>query len=782
MKRAAFILASLVTTTAPGEEATYDLPYIEDITIDGDSSDWGHKGFRVEIFEPSSIVPFNGLMPARTDTDVSVSLAWDSDGLLFFADVKDDVAIERNNMFNTDAVQLAFEPEHARGLYLDLLMTADRTGAVGSLRTKGLLAEATVQQSVDDANYVLEGRIPWDSLHQQGRVGAILFGQISFMDTDLGGRGDAMSWNQLKRMQEIEAPTKRLRLARSSSRPVLAFAQKRVLDLDALRFDIHGDPQLIGEKFALVLQDQELANGVFREKDGWAYAEVPYSPTYAVSESDIVSITSRDVVVGRFSMPDLRSHQADVLSENEFVFRSEVFSGHAFPEGDFADPVGARKAIGNYKLSYRYFDADYNEVHQPKKPGRYGAVVSIEREAGIPLQRFQTLYKSTDDSSTDSAIILAANAELPHDKTLHPTLAKPSAIDALWWIGFRQAISAKDGLPRRELKIPRKQSMEALTLRQGTEAEAGMRPGTVDAMDAYLRRWEEESGIGCVVCVARNGIIFMHRAYGYTAGKPVTLNSIGSMETLTRMLSGVGFMALADEGRINLDQPLVDYLPSLEQKNGATHLTARHLFTNTSGFRGRTNGSPDFFERMIPVIARLEPGQVWFPSDKGHHLAGAAVEQLTGKSVAQFFHEHIFQPLGSENAVIHDMSRGGYMTALDLAKLSQVILNKGSYGDLRFFGEESYEELLPQDMHTQFGIPNRRRHYGMGPHRFGAPFSSETLGYENHGQVTLRIDLTNDLIVVRVPMATQNPFNRIQRQWLQIIADGMIASGASTSP
>jgi CubicO group peptidase (beta-lactamase class C family) len=83
----------------------------------------------------------------------------------------------------------------------------------------------------------------------------------------------------------------------------------------------------------------------------------------------------------------------------------------------------------------------------------------------------------------------------------------------------------------------------------------------------------------------------------------------------------------------------------------------------------------------------------------GYDLAGKVMEVVTGKSIFRLFQEYLYDPLEMNNT-IHDLDLGFSCnsTAFDLAKVAQLILNKGTYGDKQFFSEETYEKLIPTDL------------------------------------------------------------------------------------
>ena len=88
---------------ADGPEV-FRIPRIVGLTLDGSENDWGTRGFRVEIVTD----PDGQTLPAE-DFDVKFRLAWDQEGLYVLAVVRDDIAVEHENvsrLWRTDCVEL----------------------------------------------------------------------------------------------------------------------------------------------------------------------------------------------------------------------------------------------------------------------------------------------------------------------------------------------------------------------------------------------------------------------------------------------------------------------------------------------------------------------------------------------------------------------------------------------------------------------------------------------------------------------------------------------------
>jgi len=92
--------------------AAFDIPRLDNITIDGDTTDWKDGGFHINMLTSST-----GKVKAVDDFDAKARLAYDQRGLLFLLTVRDDVFCEAENQWHGDSVylfiaDLAASPDH----------------------------------------------------------------------------------------------------------------------------------------------------------------------------------------------------------------------------------------------------------------------------------------------------------------------------------------------------------------------------------------------------------------------------------------------------------------------------------------------------------------------------------------------------------------------------------------------------------------------------------------------------------------------------------------------
>src|SRR5277367_6131730 len=98
------------------------------------------------------------------------------------------------------------------------------------------------------------------------------------------------------------------------------------------------------------------------------------------------------------ALDDAGKKQLEELVRGQFIAASPcVFVGDKFPAVDFVAKDLVRRALGNYRLTVRYFSADWQQVTQPVADGRYGALVTVQFENGVSDFRHLTLFRAGKD-------------------------------------------------------------------------------------------------------------------------------------------------------------------------------------------------------------------------------------------------------------------------------------------------------------------------------------------------------------------------------------------------
>ncbi|WP_300265616.1 serine hydrolase [Microbacterium sp.] len=135
-----------------------------------------------------------------------------------------------------------------------------------------------------------------------------------------------------------------------------------------------------------------------------------------------------------------------------------------------------------------------------------------------------------------------------------------------------------------------------------------------------------------------------------------TTDSVFQIGSVTKAYTATLLLMLVDEGRLDLDEPLIRYLPELAwaDEHARAQVTARHLLTHTSGIDGDhfldLGRGEDVLERYVATcdgLTQVLPvGAAWSYCNTGFAIAGRLIEKLAGTNFDQTLRERLLAPLG----------------------------------------------------------------------------------------------------------------------------------------
>ena len=160
---------------------------------------------------------------------------------------------------------------------------------------------------------------------------------------------------------------------------------------------------------------------------------------------------------------------------------------------------------------------------------------------------------------------------------------------------------------------------------------------------------------GAVFHLERAGMAYQNAygKYSYEDGAAaVTPATVFDAASLTKIVATApSVMLLAEDGRIDLDAPLVRYLPECAGQ-GRDPITVRHLLTHTSGLPAGLpatpawHGLPRALELACSRTPTDAPGTAFRYSDVNYILLGELVRRISGQPLDRFARQRIFTPLG----------------------------------------------------------------------------------------------------------------------------------------
>ena len=287
-------------------------------------------------------------------------------------------------------------------------------------------------------------------------------------------------------------------------------------------------------------------------------------------------------------------------------------------------------------------------------------------------------------------------------------------------------------------------------------AAAGLDPVRLARIPAKMKAFVDDgTAAGFVTIVVRHGHVAGLEAVGYQDREdktPMRTDSIFRIASMTKSLTVAGVMILIDEARLNLLDPVEEYLPEFkgikvnpcgdsQVRQGCDPITPTRpitvmdLMMHTSGLPGQGASGPEPFKSLAErvsvgahVLLLAQPGTKWIYSQIGYAALGRLIEVCSGKPYEEFLAERLFQPLGmkdtyfflppekqSRQAAMYTLDAsgklvratppprpavkvptpegGGLTTASDMARFYQMLMNKGTLNGKRVLSVAAVEAM-----------------------------------------------------------------------------------------
>ncbi len=138
---------------------------------------------------------------------------------------------------------------------------------------------------------------------------------------------------------------------------------------------------------------------------------------------------------------------------------------------------------------------------------------------------------------------------------------------------------------------------------------------------------------------------------------PVDKNTLFNIGSISKVYCATALMLLVDEGKIELDKPVITYLPEFTMADERyKRITVRMLLNHTSGLPGGSYANSfgfqyhkDFLPETLKTLSKSklkhDPGENAVYCNDGFSLTEMIIEKISGKKFTQFLAERIFSPL-----------------------------------------------------------------------------------------------------------------------------------------
>ena len=188
-------------------------------------------------------------------------------------------------------------------------------------------------------------------------------------------------------------------------------------------------------------------------------------------------------------------------------------------------------------------------------------------------------------------------------------------------------------------------------------------------VDEVFAQWDSTHLPGCSLAVIKDGKIVYKRGYGMAnlehgvTNKPDTVFRIGST---SKQFTAACIAILHLRGQLDLDASVRTYIPELSETYQP--VTVSQMVHHTSGvreygdlleFRGIYDDGFYTAQDVLDILSRqkalnFKEGNEYHYSNTGYFLLGEIVKRVSGKTLAEFARENIFEPLGMTSTHFHD--------------------------------------------------------------------------------------------------------------------------------
>src|SRR6185295_15357235 len=166
-------------------------------------------------------------------------------------------------------------------------------------------------------------------------------------------------------------------------------------------------------------------------------------------------------------------------------------------------------------------------------------------------------------------------------------------------------------------------------------------------LDEFVARHMSEMGLpGLTLALVDRAGTLRASEYGFADVKagikvsPQTLFEIGS---ISKSFVAIAVLQLAEEGKLDLNKPVTNYLPWLKIESKFSPFTTHHLLSHTSGL---SNIPLLLRTAATPLGVSFEPGTKWVYSNIGYALLGFLIEAVDKRPFADALRQRVLVPLG----------------------------------------------------------------------------------------------------------------------------------------
>lgn len=252
--------------------------------------------------------------------------------------------------------------------------------------------------------------------------------------------------------------------------------------------------------------------------------------------------------------------------------------------------------------------------------------------------------------------------------------------------------------------------------------------------------------VGLSIAIVDDQRTVWAQGFGYAdkkEKKPATAETVYRIGSISKLFTAMATMQLAEQGRIDIDQPLQRYLPEFSVKTRFSNtdpITPRSIMTHHSGLPSAVAKGMWDSEPPSKLLYRLKDEYVAFPpnyvlsySNAGMGLLGLMIEQVNDTEFCTYMAQSILGAIGMQQSSykltseieyllskgyrkgkeakqvpLRDLSAGSmYSNVLDLSRFIQMVFARGQVGNHQVLLPDTIDEMLrPQNENVVLDFGN----------------------------------------------------------------------------
>ncbi len=173
-------------------------------------------------------------------------------------------------------------------------------------------------------------------------------------------------------------------------------------------------------------------------------------------------------------------------------------------------------------------------------------------------------------------------------------------------------------------------------------------------IDQTRREWNVP---GVAIAVVKEGKVVMADGFGFRNIQeklPVTASTLFAIGSCTKAFTATAVGLLVDEGKVEWDKPVRDYLPAfkLQDPVASQRLTVRDLLCHRSGlprhdlmWYGSSFSREELFSRLSYLESSKDLRYLWQYQNLMFMVAGILVEKVSNQSWEEFVRQRLLEPL-----------------------------------------------------------------------------------------------------------------------------------------